>query len=246
MARKKKDQPTKTAEPDPTFACGRAKRPEYQKVAPQEYASLDVVPPLPSRERDEAARAYNLRSSTKAAKITWEPAYKILKSIEVTPGEEILDLDELAAAWLALIAKGYEGKFALGVLHVGQVTTVEYIALVRYIHKFYREELEFAKGLIANTYAQTLTSMVYDEEAKNIGPRADILKWLLARKDPAQFGNKVIQEISGPNGGAIETQTNVVVFHLPTNPRIPATITDYKQLPQYAKEDEPTEDNGDQ
>jgi hypothetical protein len=36
--------------------------------------------------------------------------------------------------------------------------------------------------------------------------RVDARKWLMARMAPKRYGDKIAQEVSGPNGGAIKTQ----------------------------------------
>lgn len=39
--------------------------------------------------------------------------------------------------------------------------------------------------------------------------RIDAMKWLLSKRNPKKYGDKVQQEVSGPNGGAVQTEITV-------------------------------------
>lgn len=41
--------------------------------------------------------------------------------------------------------------------------------------------------------------------------RVDARKWVAAKLKPRKYGDKIQQEVSGPNGGALETVTKVIL-----------------------------------
>lgn len=41
--------------------------------------------------------------------------------------------------------------------------------------------------------------------------RIDALKWIAARRSPKRYGDRVQQELTGPNGGPVETVTRIEI-----------------------------------
>lgn len=253
MTTEPKSKKTKAVQSDPDyFECGKPKKKNTNKgqrlkrstsvgKPPKEYASVPNLPSPPSSERDTAARAYLARLGTKAGQLTWKPAFDALKALEIEPGVEITDMDKLVSVWLSLIAKDLEPKVATGILHIGQVTTVPHESIYQYVQSHYESEYHLAKGLVIEEYKSTLADMVFNQnkwQTKDIGTRSNIIMWLLARKDPTNFGYKSTTEVTGPGGGPQQTTTNVI-FQLPINPRIPISapeITSRALLPDTTAE----------
>lgn len=208
-----------------TFPNGRKKRKSKgigtKSEIVKEYNGINVPPP-PDFNRDKAAKQYIVRLGSKAAGLTWEKAFHELGSAGITPGKPFDTMDDLVSGVLALIAKGASLRYAVGMLHVGQCTTYSFEAIDRYIRDNHQELFDAAIQISNKKYLDELERYVFDEnvDTRDIGPRAEILKWLLEKRNPSEFGKKTNHEVTGKDGGPIQ-QENHVVFHLPFNPRNP-------------------------
>jgi hypothetical protein len=201
-----------------------------ESAVPSEYKSLAKVPPVPDPERDLAANSYIAKlKPEKLSELKWPKVYGILRGAEIEPGKEILDMEDLAYAYIGLISLGHSEKTAIACLHVGQCTTMEFNALNSYIERrqHFKNLKDAAIQQISAKYLDALDNMIFDDRAdiNQVKAKAPILQWMLQRRNPNEFGNKTQRIVTGADGGPVQTETKTnVVFHLPTNNRIPSTM----------------------
>lgn len=131
------------------------------------------------------------------------------------PGRPTLFTEELAGKILGRIAEG-ESVRSIAKDDAMPCMTTLFAWLNQ--HEHFRTAYEFAKQESADVYADKITYVADETLAGNYEPQAarvaiDAFKWTSSKLKPKKYGDKVQQEISGPDGKPIEHQVNTITFN---------------------------------
>jgi len=85
-------------------------------------------------------------------------------------------------------------------------------------HEAFRDQYARAREAQADSYADDIADIADDKalDPNDKRVRIDARKWLAGKLRPKRYGEKIVQEHSGPEGAPL---TQVVLFQLPDNGR---------------------------
>ncbi len=115
--------------------------------------------------------------------------------------------DDAEAAILKVISEGGTLDQAAEVAKVTRSTVCRWL---QYDQKF-RNKYVQAREDQGDWYADKISEIALDpvREGADITARVNALKWLAGKRKPKVYGDKVVNEHTGADGGAIETVTRI-------------------------------------
>jgi len=200
------------------------------KKAPPAKTTLAKKPAAPKKAAGAAVSAPK-KIAASASKAKAKPEKKAeTKAPPKPPGRPSIYTSELAAQICEHIAQGKSLRTIAELEDMPAQSTImawldgsrpEFSEQYARAHEAYADKLAEETLLIADdssrdTYVDSEGNVKTDSEAiQRSRLRVDTRKWLASKKAPKKYGDKIVQEHTGADGGAIQVQSTVTFVRPP-------------------------------